>query len=202
MTLTHDELIPHYSHIHANSKYGLCPNDHIRAQEVAEFLYSRLKPGQTVLDCSAGRGHLLRLMHARGVQCSATEADPYLIANDLKDFERWCLRYDQLETLQPRKWDAVVSTEVLEHLLSEDEARAAIRSLAALSARWLCLTIGVTESSWYSGLGGQDVQLHYVIRPGSWWVSEVAKVARIVDQHEQRIANLSYVIFAEVENGV
>lgn len=191
--MTYDEYIPHYTWLHTTSRYGYYPNDIARAQNVADFLLSRLSPVQSVLDCSAGRGVLLRMLQPHGVRCVATEADPWLCANDLKEFSPRCVRYDQLSTLQPEKYDAVVSIDVLEHLFSEDEVRAALRDLAALSMRWLCVSVGLTVSSWQCE-HGETVKLHYVVQPAEWWDAEVLRVAVIT--HADTL-HKSRMIFAE-----
>lgn len=197
MTSYYDALIHDYSYLHAMTNYGRCPNDKLRAKAIELFLATHMVPGQSVLDCSAGRGHLLHALTQRGLVCTATEADPYLVEHDLAPFAPQLLRYDELDTLAPEKWDAVVSCEVLEHLLTEDEVRAALRAMAALSRRWLCVTVGLTRSGWHVE-GSRWQELHYVVRDADWWSAEVRRVATIVEEH----ANYSsWLMFAEVTYG-
>lgn len=179
--MTYDELVKHYSHMHEHSHYGNCPNDSARAMAAAELLLERLQRGDTLLDCSAGRGHLLQIMSRRGIQCAATEADLSLIVRELVDYESRHLRYDELGQLAPRQWDAVASVEVLEHLFTEDEVRAALLTLAGLTRKWLLVSVGLMESSWH-GIEGELVKLHYVVRDTKWWLAEIAKVATVVTE--------------------
>lgn len=193
--MTHDELIPHYTRLHADTNYGYYPMDYERASAIEQFLAARLALGATVLDCSAGRGLLVRALQQRGYVCTTTEADPYLVQHDLRQFTPQLLRYDQLDMLAPAQWDAVVSSDVLEHLLTEDEVRAALRALAARSRRWLCVTAGVTPSSAWRSADSVSMRLHHVVRRADWWRTEVARVATIV---EEGAGSNSWYGFAEV----
>jgi len=196
---SHDAVLPHYTYLHEHSEYGRMPGDYDRARHIAEFLLSRVRSGADVLDCSAGRGLLVRTLAERGLAVTATEADPYLVAHDLAPYDARCLRYDALDTLAPRQWDAVVSADVLEHLLTEAEVRAALRALAARSRRWLCVSVGVSRGSLWPVGGERTTRLHYVVRRGNWWSAEVARVARIVEEFGEAG---SWFMFAEVERGV
>jgi hypothetical protein len=187
--------IKHYTWLHRTQRYGYCPQDLARATEVWHFLQPQLNPGQAVLDCSAGRGVLLRLLQPYGIECYATEADPFVVAHELQPFRPMLLRYDELAELRPATWDAVVSIDVLEHLYTEDAVRAALRDLAALSAQWLCVSVGLCPSSWTCERG-EIVKLHHVVKPGEWWREEVARVAEIVRAYT---FHASEMIFAEVE---
>jgi hypothetical protein len=192
--MTHDELIPQYTHMHEHSHYGNCPNDSARAMAAAQQLLERMQPGDTVLDCSAGRGHFLEIMRRRGMQCSATEADPCLIGRELAEYETWQLRYDELGKLAPRQWDAVVSIEVLEHLLAEDEARAALRALAGLTRKWLLISVGLFESSWH-GIDNELVKLHFVVKSWMWWLDQISEVATVLYED---VGNGSLMVLAKV----
>ena len=192
--MTYDELIQQYTYIHTHTHYGNCPNDNARALEAASMLLDRMHPGETVLDCSAGRGHFLQIMRHHGMQCSATEADPCLLERELYEYERWQLRYDELDKLVPRIWDAVVSIEVLEHLLTEDDVRAALRVLAMLTRRWLVVFVGLATSTWH-GKDGELITLHYVVRDWTWWLGQIEEVATVL-YHDVR--NSSLMILAQI----
>jgi hypothetical protein len=185
--MTHAEMMEHYSLLHAQSIYGNTANDRQRAADAAEALGSVLSPGNSVLDCSAGRGHFVRQMSARGYVCTATEADEYLCTHDLAEFAPKHIAYADLPSLLPQQWDAVVSLDVLEHLLSEDEIREALGALAVLARRYLYISVGTTQSAW-AGVGGRRVTLHHVVRPYAWWSAEVARLGQIVYERESSIA--------------
>jgi cephalosporin-C deacetylase-like acetyl esterase len=186
--------IKHYTWLHSTSQYGYCPNDLARALEVVLFLKAQLNRGQSVLDCSAGRGIALRFLAMEGIECHATEADPFLCEHELKAYTPHNIRYDELATLQPTKYDAVVSVDVLEHLFTEEAVAAALRDLAALSKRWLCISVGLTEAHWECERS-EMVTLHHVVRPPIWWHDEVAKVATVIRHYT---FHQSEIIFAEV----
>lgn len=186
--MTHDELLDHYAHLHERGIYGNTANDQQRAADAAELLGSVLSPGNSVLDCSAGRGHFARAMVARGYALTVTEADAYLCTHDLAGYNALLMRYSALPKLLPRQWDAVVSLDVLEHLLSEDEVREALGALAVLARRYLYVSVGTTVSAW-TGADGKRVTLHHVVHPYAWWRTEVARVApEIVYERESSIA--------------
>lgn len=192
--MNYENIVNDYTLLHAMTNYGDCPNDRLRAEVVATWLGERLQPEAEVLDCSAGRGQFMELMYRRSMKCTATEADPYLCINRLSKWESFQLRYDQLGTLRPRQWDAVVSIEVLEHLPTETDARAALKALAALSRKWLCISVGLMPSQWRLP-SFELVTLHYVVQTAEWWEAEVGKVARVL---EARDAHGSHMMFCEV----
>lgn len=193
--MSYETTIARYTEFHEQTRCGYLPEDLARACEAWYLLRPQLNPGQRVLDCSAGRGVLLRLLVPYDIHCTATEADPYLITHELAAYDPRYLRYDQLAQLQPHKWDAVVSMNVLQHLETVEEIAAALRDMAALSARWLCVCVDLSPSSWV-GPRGEMVALHHILEPPEWWYEQVGGVATITRAYKY---HTSYFVLAEVE---
>lgn len=195
MTLSHDTHILHYEYLQEHQNYGTHPTDAARAQEIACWVLSTLPPGARVLDCSCGRGLLLTMLRHHGYEVDGTEASRWEIENVLKPLGLPVRRlfYSELPTLPSANWDAVVSDDVLEHLFTEDEVRAALRELARMSRKVLCVTVGLNYAE--RVLDNARVVLHHVVRDPAWWVAEVARVASVQKHYQFRN---SYVIFAEV----
>lgn len=177
--MTHDELIPVYEKLQREQRYGIGETDHSRAWEIGQYLICRLTRGATVLDASCGRGYLLVYMTACGMKITGTEASRVAV-EEAKHYDVRHLRYSELREAWPEQsFDAVVSNDVLEHLLSEEEALDAIEVLAGLSKTWLCFAVASHPAEWE--VDGRMVPLHHVIRPVEWWRDAIDCVCDIED---------------------
>jgi 2-polyprenyl-3-methyl-5-hydroxy-6-metoxy-1,4-benzoquinol methylase len=193
--MKHEEFVAYYEYLQSNCGYGTHPIDLGRAVELHTWLTLQMPPGSSVLDCSCGRGFLLSLLRDSGYVIEGTEASAWEIENVLEPRKIPVRRlfYSQLGTLPEASWDAVVSNDVLEHLFSPEEVRAALRELARITRKWICITVGLNHAT--RVINNERVDLHHVVQPASWWIAEVAAVSRV--RHEYRFHN-SHMIFSEV----
>lgn len=193
-TRTHQEWIRNYEYLQDHGRYGAHPLDLGRAVEMWAWITAQLNAPATVIDCSCGRGFLIKLLRDMGLVAEGTEASEYLIENVLKPSKLPVRRlfYSELGTLPAKNWDVVVSNDVLEHLFNEEEVRAALLELSRMAKRWLCVSIGLKQAA--RSMGGKFVFLHHVVRPLEWWVEEVGKVANVVKHYTYHCSGF---IFAE-----
>lgn len=193
--LRHEEYIRHYEWLQEHNGYGTDPMDAGRAIELWNWIVLQLPRGATIIDCSCGRGFLVKLLRDYGYDAEGTEASEWLISQVLRP--RYLpvrkLYYSELGTLPSAAWDAVVSNDVLEHLFTEDEARAALCEFARMSRKWLLITVGLARSNHI--VKGNVVPLHHIVQSPEWWVGEVSAVAQIRAEYTY---HASHVIFAEV----
>ena len=182
-TRTHKDWIKHYEYLQDHGKYGAHPIDLGRAVEMWAWITAQLNAPASVIDCSCGRGFLIKLLRDMGLVAEGTEASEYLVENVLKPMGLPVRRlfYAELDTLPAKNWDVVVSNDVLEHLFDEEEVRAALKELARMARRWLCISVGLRQAA--RSLGGKFVFLHHVVRPPEWWLEEVGKVADVVKHY-------------------
>jgi 2-polyprenyl-3-methyl-5-hydroxy-6-metoxy-1,4-benzoquinol methylase len=194
--VNHRDYIRYYQWLREHKEdYGCGASDFQVALAVFAAIKKFVRPGQTVIDCSCGRGSILRMCDDTGIACEGTEANQALIDKDLQGLPVRKLFYSELPTLLPLQWDAVVSSDVLEHLFTEDEVRTAIHDLAAISRGYLIVAVGTTPSVW--NIDGRPVALHHVVREPAWWVREIERIGKIVISKPAR--KDAYLIVAEVK---
>jgi SAM-dependent methyltransferase len=115
-----------------------------RDEVFISWIQDHLIAGDRILDASCGRGHLAQSLHKLGYDVEATEVSPWLIENELSKlpFPVRLLRYDQLDQLPAKSFDCVCSSDVLEHMISREEAANAIKGIFRLSRKAVCIGIG------------------------------------------------------------
>ena len=182
--MTHDELIPIYERLQSQG-YGSNQTDAMRAHHIVDWLKDQTPRPTTLLDASCGRGQVLVQAKVNQIEPEGTEASGWLIENELaKLYTVHHLRYSELRTLGESRYDAVVSNDVLEHLLSEDEATDAIAALASLARLYLCFA--VCSKMAQRNVDGQRVILHNLIRPTEWWRTAIGHVCEIEEDQAFR----------------
>jgi len=186
--MTHDELIPCYEKLQAEG-YGQLPMDYTRAEHIYKYISENVPTGSKVLDASCGRGHLMQLLVQGDYDATGTEASRWLIDNVLTPYTVYELRYSELSSLE-EKFDVVVSNDVLEHLLTEEEAVTAMEDLCALSRKWFCFAIACHPAT--RMIDDKQVPLHNLIRPIDWWLVHIKKLCHIEEQHKLGNTNMIY----------
>ena len=176
-----DAMQKAYDTLYAETKYGTGRGVTRRARIICDWIIKHMPTGGLVLDASCGRGYILDYLAGYkeiDFQVEGTEASWYL-ANALRSRHMvHHVPYSGLRSLA-RRWDAVISSEVLEHMPTEDAARDALCALAACTQRFLCITVSWAGSR-ASVPGVGRVQLHTLRRDAEWWRAEIAHVARIL----------------------
>jgi len=143
-----------------------------RDPHFVEFLTKYLPEGGRILDASCGRGHLARTLKELGYSVVVTEISEWLIDNELDDLESHCLRYDELADLKSESFDAVISNDVLEHLLSKVDVVDAVDNLVNLSRKYVLISVGTTNNpvrKYPESLGMNLRSLHLVVEKIAWW---------------------------------
>jgi cyclopropane fatty-acyl-phospholipid synthase-like methyltransferase len=135
-----------YKWLYANTDY-MQHGQILRAAGILEHLNT----GDHVLEFGAGRFELARTMRTLGMNWDAT--DEATGAHDIS-----------------RKYDVTVSIDVMEHM-TEDEARATIKAMTRIAPRHVW---SIANMSDVHNVNGEDVQLHTIRQPASWW-SAMAK---------------------------
>lgn len=129
-----------------------------------------------ILDASCGRGVVLRRLLEEGYSAVGTEFVPEVVEELLfEGLPVARLAYSELRDFPPRSFDAVLSSDVLEHLHSEEEAIDAFNALCDISKKWVVVTVGVRGARKFPtalGLGEKGItDLHFVKRKPKWWRS-------------------------------
>lgn len=103
---------------------------------VADRIAKDLHP-QTVLDAGCAMGYLVAALRDCGVEAYGIDISEYAISKVREDIRPYCVVGSLTEPLPeglPKRYDLVVTIEVLEHLYAED-GRKAIHNLCALTDR-------------------------------------------------------------------
>lgn len=100
-----------------------CGNPYERTQEwldffgrIADVIVRRIQP-QTVLDVGCAMGFLVESLRERNIDAHGIDVSEYAIQHVRPDLQPYCHVSSILEPL-PRRYDLIVSIEVLEHLSS------------------------------------------------------------------------------------
>ena len=103
---------------------------------VADYIVEGLHP-KSVLDAGCAMGYLVAALRDRGVEAYGVDISEYAISKVREDIRPYCAVGSLTEPLPdglPKRYDLVVTIEVLEHLYEED-GKQAIHNLCALSDR-------------------------------------------------------------------
>jgi len=105
--------------------------------KIADAIVRDLRP-TTVLDAGCAMGFLVEALRARGVEAYGVDVSEYAISQVDDSVREYCSLGSLAEPL-PRRYDLIVSIEVLEHI-PPTEAPAAIANLCAATDRILLST--------------------------------------------------------------
>lgn len=149
---------------------------------------------QTILDASCGRGHLLVELIHRGYKAEGTEIAPCLLMGDLKNLPVRILGYHQLlKTFGPEVFDMVISSDVLEHLLSERDVYKALKNLVGISKKHVLISVGIVPAKNFPTALPREVgsfasDLHHVLKPWKWWTKLISSHIQIDwTNHNRRV---------------
>ncbi len=95
-------------------------------EHLAERIVNDLQP-KTVLDAGCAMGHLVTALRDKGVEAYGIDISEYAVSKVREDVKPYCTAGSITEPLPesfPKKFDLIVTIEVLEHLYSEDGIKA------------------------------------------------------------------------------
>lgn len=107
-------------------------------QSVADRIVVDFNP-KVVLDAGCAMGHLVAALRDRGVQAYGIDISNYAISKVREDIQPYCVvgsLTDELPESLPRKYDLIISMEVLEHLYASDGEKA-IQNLCSYTDQFL-----------------------------------------------------------------
>ena len=193
--MTHDELIPLYEKLQKKG-YGTSSVDRERAKKIFDWIKSKKQRG-SVFDASCGRGYLLSMLKDAGYVVYGSEASGWMVENLRGRIKCpiYHLRYSELSCVKIKSFDCVVSNDVLEHLLTENEVKNAIMDLCSLSSGLIAISVGLNKA--IRDVCGKRIQLHPVVKSHAWWLGAISE--SVIIENHFRWKN-SYFIFGEVKN--
>jgi 2-polyprenyl-3-methyl-5-hydroxy-6-metoxy-1,4-benzoquinol methylase len=130
---------------------------------IAERIANDIQP-ETVLDAGCALGLLVETLRDRGIDAFGTDVSRFAIEHVHDPFKPFCVQASAAEPLQ-RRYDLIVSIEVLEHMSSAD-AEASIANFCAH-------TDDVLFSSSPNDFGEAT---HINLRPPEYWAAQFAKL--------------------------
>lgn len=152
-----------------------------------KFIQDNLRPGSSVLDASCGRGRLLRmLLEEYDIEGTEIVESLFREGGSLYDLPVIRVDYASIRTVcSERVFDAVISNDVLEHLVGVEAVRQAMRDLASLSREYLLVSVGLKSAPTYcTALNLEPQQLHRVRKPAEWWRAEFEEHAKLIEDIE------------------
>ena len=129
---------------------------------IADHIASDIKP-RTVLDAGCAMGMLVEALRDRGVDAYGIDISEYAISQVRSDIMQYCRTGSITEALDKR-YDLIVSIEVLEHLSTED----AIRAVANLCSATSDFLFSSTPIDY------QEIT-HLNVQPPEWWTEVFAR---------------------------
>ena len=161
-------------------------SDGLRDGVFINYLIEHFLPrNTTVLDASCGRAHLLRTLLNLGFIAEGTEISSYLVNNELKDLPVHLAAYDELDSLG-KKYDVVISNDVLEHMPDEESVFEAMKSLCDISNKHvlICVCTNRGARNWPTALNLKIQDLHLVNRSAEWWKKVIDRYIKVDDDFE------------------
>jgi len=133
---------------------------------IADKIIEKFNP-KTVLDAGCAMGYLVEALRKRGVEAYGFDISEYAISKVDESIKPYCLVHSITENLPdnfPKKYDLIVTIEVLEHLFPEDGVKA-IKNLCQYSD-----TIIFTSTP-------EDIEdiTHVNVQQQEYWCKEFAK---------------------------
>jgi 2-polyprenyl-3-methyl-5-hydroxy-6-metoxy-1,4-benzoquinol methylase len=129
---------------------------------IANNIVTKIRP-RTVLDGGCAWGFLVESLRKHGVDAWGVDISEYAIQQVLPAFRPYCW-VDSLTEPLPRKYDLIVTIEVLEHLLPE-QSDVAVANLCAAS----------NDILFSSTPEDKTEATHFNVRPAAEWIQAFAR---------------------------
>lgn len=159
----------------------------IRNPTFIRFIKEHVPIGSSIHDAGCGRGYILAELLRIGYDATGSDCAASLFYQELKDLPAKMIAYADLQVLGFESFDAVVSNDVLEHLVDEDAVENGIENLVSITKDWLLVSVGTRPVRNYPVTHDLEVMdLHRVVRGGPWWQKKFSKHVDNVWTHEGR----------------
>ncbi len=152
--------------------YGRSPEWLALFAAMAERIVSDLAPA-SVLDAGCAMGLLVEALRARGVQAWGVDVSEYALSKadpSVRPFCRQATITNALPADMPRRYDLVVSVEVLEHL-HQETSECALRNLAGYADEFL----------FSSSPDDTETESHHNVQPAAYWINQFAQAGMLRD---------------------
>jgi len=164
----YNELIDMYNALYDQNEVPYAPECR-RTKHYARWIHCNLPPGARILDVGCGRGDILKALLGMGYEAEGTEVASCLLEPG-GDLEGLPVRIESVLDLDDEAiYDAVICSDVLEHLLTVDDVKDAYARLCRASKKCVLISAGFKQSS--HRFNGKKHRLHFVIEDIYWWMS-------------------------------
>lgn len=189
-----------------------CGNEYVRNEgwlrqfgRIADHIHNEIGPS-TVLDAGCAMGFLVETLRSRGVEAYGIDISEYAIQQVMEEIKPYCAVGSVLDPF-PRKYDLIVSIEVLEHL-SPVECDVAVANFCQFSDDVLFSStpddyreashINVRPPDYWAGLFARygfyrdvDYDVSYITPWAMRFVRAYQPAFRLVEAYERRLWQLS-----------
>ena len=176
-----------YSHAVPNhSLYGAFDR---RAQQFHKWIKENVPVGNSIIDVGCGRGFLLRWLIASGYKATGTEIADWLMepGGDLCGMPVTKMYHHELHTLPDENYDVAASSDVIEHLQTEEEAEDMLMQLVRISRGPVLVSSGglrQAHNPFPQAVKFPVRGLHFIIHPKEWWLELYEKYCVIDKEYE------------------
>lgn len=164
--------------------------NYLEAEDLISFLRNTAKNivdtlhPKTVLDAGCATGHLVAALRDLGVEAYGIDISDYAISVVREDIRQYCAvgsLVDPIPEHFPKKYDVVITIEVLEHLMAE-EGKKAIANLCQYTDR---IIFASTPDDF-------DDPTHINVQPREYWARIFAECGFMDDLHYRPLFLASY----------
>lgn len=170
------EMDQAYSYLfsHALPNHGLYAGFNRRAGFFVEWIKEHVPQEGLILDAGCGRGFLVKWLLALGYNAEGTDIASWLFGprGDLYGLPVIKMPYGDFHKFPGAYYTAVVSSDVLEHLQTEEEVVEAFSQLVRISKGPVLVSTGGIKQAHnpFPDVVKFPVKgLHFVVRPKDWW---------------------------------
>lgn len=162
-----------YNLLYTTATLNQTPYGYGRNRESSFIRYIReyVPVGASVFDAGCGRGQIIKWLNMAGYKAFGCEIADELFkeGRDLHKQPVTYATYDDLASWDKDQFDVVISNDVLEHLLDEDEARRGYGNLVGISKQFVLVSVGLRNchNPFHKETGLKE--LHSIVMPKKWW---------------------------------